>query len=193
MQCSSLTLNNIKTCLSTSTTATPKTRCPLTNGNRNSTSAEIKVYYISVSQLLSSPQAGGHHFGGASLLPGPSCLQEFSISIQNANSPLRVSASSRTAWRMTTSVYESTTTPGGKMQNTSTLTSARQQTPKAGAFPCSRREGGGAGRKPHIPNISEMCTALRAIPANSRTSVHPNEKSGLPSFTSSTQRAFSQA
>ena len=92
MQCSSLTLNNIKTCLSTSTTPTPKTRCPLTNGNRNSTSAEITVYYISVSQLLSSPQAGGHHFGGASLLPRPSCLQEFSISIQNANSPLLESA-----------------------------------------------------------------------------------------------------
>lgn len=79
------------------------------------------------------------------------------------------------------------------MQNTSTLTSARQQTLKAGASPCSRREGGGAGRKPQIPNILEMFTALRAIPANSWTSVYPNEKSDLPSFTGLTQRAFSQA
>lgn len=80
------------------------------------------------------------------------------------------------------------------MQNTSTVTCARQHTLKAGAFLCSRREGvGRAGRKPQISDILEMFMALRSDQANSWTSVYPNEKSNLPSFTGLTKRAFSQA
>lgn len=140
-----------------------------------STSAEIKVYYISVSQLLSSPQAGGHHFGGASAA-GPSCLQEFSISIQNANSPLKsaLQAELHEGWPL---LYL-------RVQPRQV---GRCKIPAHWPLPGSKhlkqvhfraQKGGGAGRKP-TSLISEMCTALRAIPANSRTSVHPSEKSGL--------------